>query len=44
MGRGAWRATVRGVAHELDTTEQKNTGCGCRLVSEQTILVMLMAT
>ena len=49
MDRGAWRAIVHGVAHELDTTEHasgscKNTGCGCRLVSEQTSLVMLMAT
>ena len=25
MDRGAWRATVHGVATELDTTEQLNT-------------------
>ena len=40
MDRGVWRATVHGVAHELDTTEhisgsRENTGWGCRLGSEQ---------
>ena len=36
MDRGAWQATVNGVAKESDTTELLNTKAGCTLVFTMT--------